>query len=344
MRTANVLKILLKYVGVPFLTSLLFAFQCTDPLYYIFWLIGCFVLSVVLWEGNRYINSFFDNRLSWDEFPAMRLLFHLTAIILFSGIVNYFFVSYCYKGIVSDEISRVEFGYYYFISFIISGLYSAIFSGEHFYKKWKSSLIEAEELKRQNLLAQYESLKNQINPHFLFNSINTIAGLIEEDKNLAIAYCEHFGKIYHYILEHRNDELVTLQLELGIFENHAFLLKGRFRDNIQIKLKIDEEDKPKFIPPLTLQMLLENAVKHNIISKEQPLIIEVSSNGGELLIFKNNLQRKNTLKNSTLIGLDNLKKRYRMFSEKEVEVASGNSNFVVKVPLLDKLNNEFINH
>jgi len=344
MKAANVLKILLRFVGVPFLTSLLFMFQCSDPMYYIFWLLGCFALSIVLWEGNRHINSFFDNRLSWDEFPIWRVLLHLMAIVLFSGIVNYCFITCCYRGIVSSEISRVEFGYYYFIVFVISVLYSAIFSGEHFYKNWKNSLLVAEELKRQNILAQYESLKDQVNPHFLFNSINTIAGLIEEDKDLAIAYCEHFGKIYRYILEHRNDELVSLQSELNIFENHAFLLKGRFRDNIKIIVNIDDNDKTKYIPPLTLQMLLENAVKHNVISKEQPLTIQVDSNDGKALIFKNNLQRKNTPKNSTRVGLDNLKKRYLVFAQKEVEVMTENGDFIVKIPLLEKKQHEPINH
>lgn len=344
MEPAKILKSLLRFVGVPFLTSLLFAFKCSDPLYYIFWLLGCFILSIVLWEGNRIINSFFDLRISWEDAPVWRTLFHLVAIVLFSLIVNYVFISCCYLGNISSEFSRAEFGYYFFIVFVVSVLYSAIFSGEHFYKNWKNSLLVAEELKRQHLLTQYESLKNQINPHFLFNSLNTIAGLIEEDKDLAIAYCEHFGKIYRYILEHRNDQLVSLQAELDILKKHSFLLRGRFRENIRIDIDIQSEDTKKFIPPLTLQMLLENAVKHNVISRHQPLLIEVSSNGGEMLIFKNNLQRRNKAGNSTHIGLDNLKKRYRVFAEKEVEISNRNGFFEVKIPLLEKSEHEFTDH
>lgn len=331
----TVIKRILRLVGVPFLTFLFFVLECSDPRYYIYFLLGCFVLSVGLWESNRILNNWMNLVLPWGKSSNWRVAIQIPLILILTCFATWLFVEWAHHYIFDRYYTFLVLRQYFFTNVFISFLYSAIFNGEYFYNKWRTSLIEAEKLKRQNLLAQYESLKNQINPHFLFNSINTLAGLIAEDRELAIRYCEQFAKIYRYILDNQNKELVPLRSELDIFEKHAFLLDGRFRDNLKIEIDIPEQHLKKQLPPLTLQMLLENAIKHNVVSKEMPLIVTVATDGHDNVIVKNNIQQKNSLKSSTGVGLENIRKRYQVLTTRPVEVQTENGSFIVKIPLLN---------
>ncbi len=323
---------------MPFLTFLLYVFDCSDPIYYFYQLCSFFVLSIVLWEGNRWITKILNNHVKWQDNVTVRILIQVGINLVFTTWITYFYSKWLYYFIY-DGIYPIEslFKQFLFITIIISLLYNAIYSGEYFFIKWKKTLIEAEELKRQNLVAQYESLKNLINPHFLFNSLNTLIGLINDDQKVAIQYGEHFSKVYRYLLDHRDDKVVPLQDELEIIKKFVFLFKARFGKGFEAKIDVDKNVMGKLIAPLTLQMLMENAIKHNIISNESPLQVHIFNESESRLVIKNNLQKKNQIGKSTELGLDTIKKRYQFISNKEVLISETGTEFIVIIPLISQI-------
>lgn len=220
------------------------------------------------------------------------------------------------------------------VSFLVLGIYEVI----TFYFQLQKSVLEKEQLKKENIHSQLETLKNQVNPHFLFNSLNTLAYLIPENPAKAEVFVQKLSKAYRYILEIREQELMPLEEELKFLESYNALLKERFGDNLKINIDVPDIFLKKEIVPLSLQMLFENAIKHNIISEKKPLIIEVHVEEVNQLIIKNNLQKKNQIMNSTKVGLENIKRRYHLVSGKEVKIISSEKSFVVILPLISKTN------
>jgi hypothetical protein len=215
------------------------------------------------------------------------------------------------------------------ISFFVISIYETIF----FYTKLQKSITEKEQLERENIQSQLEGLKNQVNPHFLFNSLNTLVYMIPEDPDLAVRFVQQLSKVYRYILEIRDEKLIPLAKELKFLDSYIFLLKERFGDNLIVKVSVSEVYLNHKVIPLSLQLLLENAIKHNIISSLKPLVIEVFVEKDKLII-RNNLQKKNQVMNSTKAGLQNIKNRYSFFSDKKVEVLSTSEYFIVMLPLM----------
>lgn len=330
--------ILLRLIGVPFLTFLFYVFDCSDPIYYFYQLLSFFVLSIVLWEGNRWITIILNRHVEWQENVTIRIIIQLGTNLVFTIWTTYLYSRWLYYTIYNEAYPiETIFKQYLFITIIISLLYNAIYSGEYFFIKWKNTLVEAEELKRQNLIAQYESLKVLINPHFLFNSLNTLIGLINDDKQVAIQYGEYFAKVYRYLLDHRDEKVLPIKEEISIIEKLIFLFKARYGGSFKAEINVKKEVMTMFIAPLTLQMLLENAIKHNIISKTKPLVIEIYNENDNYLVVKNNIQKKNQASKSTEIGLATIIKRYQFITQKEVIVIENSDDFIVKVPLIDQI-------
>jgi hypothetical protein len=208
-------------------------------------------------------------------------------------------------------------------------IYESIF----FYVRWKQTILETERLRRENIESQLEGLRNQVNPHFLFNSLNTLIYIIPEDPDKAVKFVQMLSKVYRYILEIRDKKLIHLEEELEFLDAYNFLLKERFGDNLHIEVNIPNTAKNDQIVPLSLQILFENAIKHNIISKDKPLKIEVFSEDGNLII-QNNLQKKKQTMPSTKVGLENIRNRYAFFSAQPVGISTDQSYFRVSLPLL----------
>ena len=218
------------------------------------------------------------------------------------------------------------------VTFLVLGVYEAAW----FYFQLQKSVLEKERLTKENIHSQLEGLKNQVNPHFFFNSLNTLAYLIPEDPVKAEMFVQKLSKAYRYILEIREQELMPLEDELKFLDSYTCLLKERFGENLNIQIDVPEKFLQYGVVPLSLQMLFENAIKHNIVSAKYPLSIEVTAEKGDRLIVKNNLQQKNQIMNSTKVGLENIRRRYRLVAQKEVEVIASKDTFVVILPLLKK--------
>ncbi len=216
------------------------------------------------------------------------------------------------------------------VTFLVLGIYITM----GFYHQLQNTMVEKEQLLKENVQSQLETLKNQVNPHFLFNSLNTLSYLIPEDPAKAENFVQKLSKAYRYILEIRERELTTVAEELGFLDSYNCLLNERFGENLRISINVPEAAKRLQILPLSLQMLFENAIKHNVVSTQDPLHIEVSVEKGDRLVVKNNLQPKKQALPSTKIGLENIKNRYRLLTKMEVEVIVTQQHFIVVLPLV----------
>ena len=199
------------------------------------------------------------------------------------------------------------------------------------YREERTRRIEQE--KKEKVEFEFQLLKNQVNPHFLFNSFSTLMSLIEEQPEQALQYTEKLSDFFRTILQLKDQQLIPLEEELTLSENYFFLLKKRFGDNLNLEIILGKEVLKMAIPPMTLQILIENAVKHNIISKDSPLFIKIYKDENSLVV-ENNYQPKITAAVSTGIGLENIRKRYRMIMEQEPEIEKTEAYFRVKLPCI----------
>ena len=188
-------------------------------------------------------------------------------------------------------------------------------------------------MEKENIRTQLEVLKSHIDPHFLFNNLNILSSLIDEDKEIARSFLDNFAEVYRYVLKNKQVELVSLAEELEFLDSYVFLLKNRYGNKIVYQKDVFCKSDEKMIPPLSLQIVVENAVKHNSIDEASPLNIELSVEDDKLVI-KNNLKPKKIKPESSKSGLSNIKKRFEFISEREVDILNIESHFIVKLPLI----------
>lgn len=293
------------------------------------------LMAMVLYSASTVISNFLEKKLPWREHGAKRFIVQLTIIIvttiLLSSVVTYlyfYFVMQCTETDIKKFVFDVII-----IALIVNVIVNAISEAIFLFKQWKAALFNAEKLKQENLQSQFAALKNQVNPHFLFNSLNTLATIIPENSNQAVEFVQKLSSVYRYLLQYKDDETVELKTELDCIDAYFFLQKIRFGDNLQVAINIASIYKSKQIPPLTLQILVENAIKHNIISKLKPLRVDIYIDDAGMLVTKNNLQKKKSVESSTHIGLQNLINRFGYLFNKTVDIIETEEEFIVKVPL-----------
>ena len=194
-------------------------------------------------------------------------------------------------------------------------------------------LIQAERQKKEQILSQLETLKNQINPHFLFNSLNALSMLVIEDHKKAEQFISKLTKVYRYVLEYKDHSLISLTEDLAFLSNYFFLQKIRFESGLEMEVDIPAEFQAWSIPPLSLQLLVENAVKHNIVSREKPLKININVHN-TCLVVRNTLQQRKNKPPSTQIGLKNLTTRYSYICDQVPTFISTDNEYIAKLPLI----------
>jgi two-component system LytT family sensor kinase len=200
--------------------------------------------------------------------------------------------------------------------------------------KYKESLSEKEMLEKMGIEQEFENLKSQVNPHFLFNCFNTLSSLIEVDRKQAEIFLDELSKVYRYLLRNNEDGISTVENEVKFMQSYYRLLKTRYGDGLNMNIEIDKRYYPYLLPSLSLQLLVENAVKHNIVSKQQPLMLEIFTAAGNKLVVNNNLQKKQKKEKSTYIGLNNIRSKYKLMNQNGFQVVEGEKNFMVVLPLV----------
>lgn len=189
-------------------------------------------------------------------------------------------------------------------------------------------------LQEENIISQFESLKAQVNPHFLFNSLNVLSSLIYIDQDKASKFVRQLSKVYRYVLEHKDMDTITIREELPFIESYIFLLKTRFDQNLRVSIDIPGDVRDSKVAPMVIQLLIENAIKHNVVSKSKPLTVSISVEDGYLDI-RNNLQLKSSTERSSRMGLNNIRKRYEYLTNRKVMIEENSDYFIVKIPLLN---------
>jgi LytS/YehU family sensor histidine kinase len=210
----------------------------------------------------------------------------------------------------------------------------AVYEGVYFFERWKESIRHSEALALANVQSQFEALKKQLDPHFLFNSLNTLAYLIDLENEPAQEYLSRLADVYRYVLETRGQTTVSLEEELAFLDDYLYLNQVRFRDNLQLEKELSPASRRRQVPALSLQLLVENAIKHNIISPDQPLSIRIVEEGDSLRI-ENNKQTRPSLGYSSRLGLKNLQEQYGLLTARPLKISDEATRFSVTIPLLE---------
>jgi cytochrome b subunit of formate dehydrogenase len=295
------------------------------------------LITLVIWLGNRYIMIF--SRKKYPEFDNVRrrIIFQSVLMFIFTVTANTVMGLFT-KNIFQDEnfaFSEADIVIHsnsaaLFSTIMIIAVYESIY----FMHQLRHSVEETENLKRENLNAQLDALRTQVNPHFLFNNLNTLVSLIPENQKHAVDFVKQLSKVYRHILDVKEEKSILLKDELEVLKAYAFLLQTRFGNNLQVNINVPDEKLHKKIVPLSLQLLMENAIKHNIVSADKPLEINIFAENGSLVVT-NNLQMKKQITESTGIGLDNIRNRYKLLGDKPVKVTETETNFTVSIPLIE---------
>ncbi|MEO9512417.1 MAG: histidine kinase [Flavobacteriaceae bacterium] len=304
----------------------------------IFYYCSAFLLFMFTWESNDWLLD--KQRLKGGLYlkSSLKIIGKNLAMIVPLTVLVYYLGLFPFReqwGINCDDPPLVEFTIDFFRAILLA-ITVILLNMFNFSLRQRDEMSkQMEDLKREMLASKYSSLKSQISPHFLFNSLNTLTSLMYEDRDLASDFVTRLASSYRYILDNGERDLVTLEKELVFLDAFVFMMNVRHRDAVVIKSQIDVGAEQYLIPTLSLQMLVENALKHNYYSKEKPLEIEISTIGSDALVVKNNL-RKREKEETTRLGLNNIKRRYSYYTDKQVLIREEGEFFEVIAPLLNK--------
>ncbi len=281
-----------------------------------------------------YLNRVFKN----DRFTPKRLTIGFLAS--FIGSLAVIFSLRVFEDVIIEGKSFSDFWNgermsNYLVAIIITFIVILAIHAFYFYKAYNENRVKEQKVIAGTASAKFESLKNQIDPHFLFNSLNVLSSLIEENPDNAQRFTTSLSKIYRYVLEQKDKELVSVEEELQFAKTYMNLLKMRFENSISYELPTDFDNMEAKVVPLSLQLLLENTIKHNVVSEQKPLHIKIYIENNYLII-ENNLQKKETLQDRKGVGLQNIVNRYALISERKVLVEETSEVFKVKIPILTK--------
>lgn len=330
---------------ISFATSMFFFFAFTNEKTvenFLLTILISFMYSFFLGAGNGLINDYLNKKFPWSEATTKRGIISIVTILA-ANIILVYFCNYMNFVVFQKAATTEEYflGKYNFINWFtinIALLISAFLHAKGFMdelKKTSRKEVVEQKLIAKSANAQFESLKNQLDPHFLFNSLNVLSSLIDENPVQAQKFTVSMSKIYRYVLEQKDKELVTVEDEIEFAKIYCDLLKTRFEESVNFEFNVDKENFRKFVVPLSLQLLLENCIKHNLATSSKPLIIRIFTEG-DVLCIENNLQIREQIKESAGIGLANIVQRYSLLTKRNVFIEKSEDYFKVKLPILSE--------
>lgn len=307
--------------------------------------LGSFILQLVvlfaIWFIIKSLNSLYDKLMPFNKGVAKRIFVQFASSLLFT------FPLLIAVNIISEKyFTHLDFMGKEFkalvgmLFVIVILLVNFSFYGLYFFRQWKLSIeekarlqVQAADTQKEKSMMQYQHLKNQVNPHFLFNTLTSLDGLILSEPALASQFVRHLAKVYRYVLEHQENEIVSLQTEIDFIQHYISILKIKHDNAVVIQVDVSEAARDKGIAMVSLQMLIDNAIKHNIVQAKAPLHITIKDKDGWLMI-KNNLQLRKQIETSTKQGLQHLRQLYSFITDRPVTINNNNNFFEVKLPLL----------
>lgn len=308
-------------------------YQPENAFYYtLSWLAA---VTLLLWIGNASITKALDRYFPWLRFGRKRFFTHLVTGIIFTLIIiNGAY--YGFKTIFTEDPPIIE-------QFIVANIMGimlfipsfSIYFSLQFLTQWQITELEMEKFQKESMRSQLASLKNHLDPHFLFNNLNILSSLIDKDSKLSQNFLVRFAQVYRTMLLTKVEDLVTLQEEMDFIHSYIYLIKTRFENNINFEIEIPDDCYFYMLPPLTLQLLIENAVKHNIITEERPLLIQIKANEQGIQIVNTLYEKPEDLKSKSGTGLKNLKERYKYFCDEPIRFEKTAKTYEVHVPLIE---------
>ncbi len=304
------------------------------------WLISMpiiFVFGVLSWYVHEWWNDRSERRYPSLEQSRQRIIRKIGAMVFVMppSIILILFV-YGYFHILGYHWQSIHVWEALFIGISINLVFFPLQEGEYIFNKYKEKRQEQEMLTELSVYQELDTLKNQINPHFLFNCFNTLSSLISVDKKQAELFLTELSKVYRYLLRSNEDGVGTLGNEIKFIESYFQLLRTRHGDAVKMNLQIEKQYETYLLPALSLQLLVENAVKHNTLSKSQPLMIDIFTTAGNKLVVNNNLQRRTIMVHSNKVGLENIKSKYALLRQPGFQVMEDEKNYTVVLPLIWK--------
>ncbi len=256
-------------------------------------------------------------------------------VLMVPSILIILFV-YDYFHILGYHMRRIDFPKGLLVGLCVNLIFETLYEADYMLSKYKESKAEKETIAKLSVAQEFDLLKSQVNPHFLFNCFNTLSSLITVDKQKADVFLNELSKVYRYLLRNNEEGVSTVDNEIKFIQSYYQLLQTRHGDAVQLNIQIDKRYETYLLPSLTLQLLIENAVKHNALSKNKPLVIDVFTAAGNKMVVNNNLQRRTIKAPSNKIGLENIKAKYELLKQPGFQVMEDDKNFTVVLPLIWK--------
>ncbi len=313
---------------------------------YLVALLWILVLIASLWTGNLLIYDLIQRKYSWESAFNRRFYLQLFWTLLYTlGCINFTYILFKnhYTALPPDQNQMILLNIYGLL-FILPVL--SIQFGLLFLRKWKQSIVEKEHIKKEQVQSELLTLKSHLSPHFLFNNLNILSSLIDAENEEAQDYLDRFTMVYRYVLRNRENELISLAEELKFIQSYEFLLRRRFPSSLLVETRIPSRYHHWMLPPLSMQMVLENALKHNKLSESNPLSIKISATNTDEIVIQNTLQTRAVPSyEKTGFGLENIRRRYWLIAKKDIGISKGDDLFTVRLPLIEKAStHEHIDH
>lgn len=294
------------------------------------------ILIFILWQGNIMIDHYLNEKHSWVENPQKRLRIQVVVSFVFTSFLLFVFMYALHQNRFGDgRIINRRMIELFPISLCLTFCVLTIHIGKQFFDTLKNSLLEIEKYKTESATAQLQNLKNQLNPHFLFNNLSVLTSLVYKNQDKAAHFINELAKVYRYVLDSKNTELVPLQEELDFINHYIYLQKIRFEDSVVFEINIEENKKSAYLLPMCLQMLVENTIQHNETSQANPLKVLIYTLNNTLVI-ENQIKSRSNVVDSSKTGLKNIELRYSFFTDKKVTVYNNGVIFKVILPLIQR--------
>jgi two-component system, LytTR family, sensor kinase len=329
-------------ISMPFITFAMCYIMYGDRLYHEWlpWLYGFLLIYLIgygSWRMHYQYDYFLQRKFPGIEQTKKRVLYKLLIyVLIMSPSVLVIVFVFHYFHLAGYSIKHGDIRNMLLVGLSTNIVFETLYEVVYIIDKYKETAIESELLESMHLQQEFDNLKDKVNPHFLFNCFNTLSSLITENKSMASCFLNDLSKVYRYLLQNNEDGMSTVESEMKFIYSYFKLISTRYGDGVELTVQVDKKYYPYMVPSLSLQLLVENAVKHNVVSKHEPLSIEIFTTEGKQLVVNNNLNRKVIKEKSTRIGLKNIESKYKLLNKEGFQVIDGETYFMVVLPLFWK--------
>lgn len=304
------------------------------------WLVSfpiLFSIGVVSWYCHVLYADWVERKYPSLQQSRQRILRKaLIVLFIMTPSIAFIFLLYDSMHILGYKFKKEHLPLGMLIGVCVNVIFETLYEADYIFSKYKESVADKETMEQLSISQEFDALKNQVNPHFLFNCFNTLSSLISVDKVLAEKFLDELSKVYRYLLRSNEEGVSTVENEIKFIQSYYKLLQTRHGEAVKLNIQIDKRYDPYLVPSLTLQLLVENVVKHNALSRNKPLVIDIFTAAGNKLVVNNNLQRRTVKAPSNGVGLENIKAKYKLLRQPGFQIIEDEKNFTVVLPLIWK--------